>query len=73
MSEAVEIAKDVLEELEVKLDMYRRATAWLVRELGGGDVMVPADAFEESGTVMFKIDEEGVTFRTFTQAPEVVN
>lgn len=73
MSEAVEISKDELEELQLKLCMYRSATAWMVRELAGGDVLVPAEVFDMAGTVMFKISDDGVHFRTFTQVDPVVN
>ena len=73
MSEAVEISKDELEELQLKLSMYRSATAWMVRELAGGDVLVPADVFDMAGTVMFRISDDGVHFRTFIQADPVVN
>jgi hypothetical protein len=69
-----------LADFQWRLDMYKSACAFLVRELGGGEVFVPAWAFDTSGAVGYKIENEGlpiedrgIRFVTFTEAPPSKN
>ena len=72
--------EQALADFQWRLDMYKSAVAWLVRELGGGEVFIPAWAFDTSGAVGFKIESDGVPvedrgirFVTFTEAPPSKN
>lgn len=68
-------AEQALADFQWRLDMYKCACAWLVRELGGGEVLIPAWAFDTNGAVGFRIENEapieerGIRFVTFVEDP----